>query len=117
MLPAPTEMQRLVNIFFENTGHIFPYIRETTVLGYIASLLKSDPITQEPVEYCILYMCMAFATLQGQLGLPSEDDLASSYDYFQRAQTMVSRILGYISRIESSISLRPKGHIFHADSG
>ncbi|GFF67282.1 hypothetical protein IFM47457_01665 [Aspergillus lentulus] len=39
-------------------------------------------------------MCMAFATIQGQLGLPSEDDLTSSYDHFQRAQTIVSRILG-----------------------
>ncbi|RHZ43424.1 uncharacterized protein CDV56_101946 [Aspergillus thermomutatus] len=101
MLPAPTEMQRLVKIFFTHTGHVFPYIRETMVLGYIASLQKSENNTLEPVKYCILNMCMAFAIIQGQLDPPSEDNLAFSYEYFQRARVMIPGIIAHMTSIES----------------
>lgn len=101
-LPPYEEIVRLLDIYFTNTGSMFPYLDESIVLGYLGNGQSAQWQKLSPVQLCLINTCMAFASVHGDPGSDREDKMQNASIYFQRAQSMLPEVVAKNASLDAS---------------
>ncbi|KAE8141839.1 fungal-specific transcription factor domain-containing protein [Aspergillus pseudotamarii] len=101
-LPPGQEVMRLVEIFFANTGRLFPYIHTATIVGFNTISRPVDPSRVNRAHLCVLNMIMAFAFIHSPSTSSSiVDKLSQGNVFFARALYMLGTMRSMDATLES----------------
>lgn len=101
-MPSTKEVISLLELYFEITGDIFPYLDKATVLSYLAPDRKGNPVKLRGVEACIINTCLAFAIIHGQPEINKSPDMEIAHIYIQRAKAALPETLSQSPSLETS---------------
>ncbi|CAH0051631.1 unnamed protein product [Clonostachys solani] len=89
ILPPEVDTLNLVRLFFKDTGMLFPYIHEQSVLDGVKAVKRDGFSSARRSWLCLLNMILAFVTcISAQPDQPVEQNAADSNVYFMRAQKL-----------------------------
>lgn len=89
ILPPEADTLHLVSLFFRDTGMLFPYIHEQSVLDGVKAVKRGGFGSARRSWLCLLNMILAFVTcISTQPNQPVEQSAADSNVYFKRAQKL-----------------------------
>lgn len=100
-LPPDTEVLHLIQLFFSDTGMLFPYIHKDSVLNTFAEARESNFASVRRSWLCLLNMILAFATcVSARPDLPVEQNAAASEVFCRRAQALAGNFAFKPANIE-----------------
>ena len=92
-LPSEEEVLHLVDLFFSDTGMLFPYIHKDGLLQTWATAKSNSFRSIRRSWLCLLNMIMAFATcVSASHDLPVEVSAANAEVYFMRAYALAGNM-------------------------
>ncbi|KAB5516905.1 fungal-specific transcription factor domain-containing protein [Coniochaeta sp. 2T2.1] len=92
-LPAEAEMLHLIQLFFNDTGMLFPYVDERSLLAEVHAVKQGNFASARRSWLCLLNMILAFATcVSARPDRPVEQNAAESNVYFERAQALLGNM-------------------------
>ncbi|KAJ5819743.1 fungal-specific transcription factor domain-containing protein [Penicillium riverlandense] len=100
-LPPTEDVFHLLDIYFSNTGDMFPYLDKTTVLSYIIKVEQGQSDRLQPAEVCLINICLAFASVHGRPETDGDGHMENANIYFQRARLMLPEIMSKNASLES----------------
>ncbi|KAK5117687.1 hypothetical protein LTR62_005110 [Meristemomyces frigidus] len=92
MLPPYSEMSRLVDVYFENTGRFWPYLYKPRVLKNLTNMRSAGFRSIERSHLCVLNLMFAFASTHCPSQVPVTIKLQQGDIYLQRALALLSDI-------------------------
>lgn len=101
-LPPQPEMVRLVNLFFGNTGILFPYIYKKRVFDNLATMSLADPSEVRHSWLCLLNTIMAFATCLAEMPIHrAKRDGTRASAFLQRALELLPNMMARPADLET----------------
>lgn len=106
-LPQHQEVVTLLEVFFTNTGRLFPYLYSSAIFDLNAVSRPIDPAKANRAYLCILNMVMAFASIHTPSRSTSiVNKLSQGNAYFRRALYMLGGMRPTDATLESGMDLR-----------
>lgn len=101
-LPPETNMLHLIRLFFADTGILFPYVHEGSLLEEFAAAKQNNFTSIRLSWLCLLNMILAFATcVSARPDLPVERNAAESDVFFKRAQALSGKMTFRTANVET----------------
>jgi hypothetical protein len=101
-LPPQPEIVRLVDLFFGNTGILFPYIYKKRVFDNIATMNLTEPSEVRQSWLCLLNTIMAFATCITKIpNRRTMTDSTSASVFLQRALELLPNLMARPANLET----------------
>ncbi|UKZ78344.1 hypothetical protein TrVFT333_006081 [Trichoderma virens FT-333] len=100
-LPPEADMLHLIRLFFADTGMLFPYVHEGSLLQEFAAAKQNNFTSVRRSWLCLLNMVLAFATcVSARPDLPVERNAAESDVFFKRAQALSGKMAFRTANVE-----------------
>ncbi|PNP47973.1 hypothetical protein THARTR1_10392 [Trichoderma harzianum] len=100
-LPPEADMLHLIRLFFADTGMLFPYVHEGSLLEEFAAAKQNNFTSIRRSWLCLLNMILAFATcVSARPDLPVERNAAESDVFFKRAQALSGKMAFRTANVE-----------------
>ncbi|KAL7793969.1 fungal-specific transcription factor domain-containing protein [Trichoderma afarasin] len=100
-LPPEADMLHLIRLFFADTGMLFPYVHEGSLLEEFAAAKQNNFTSIRRSWLCLLNMILAFATcVSARPDLPVERNAAESDVFFKRAQALSGKMAYRTANVE-----------------
>ncbi|KAL7917029.1 fungal-specific transcription factor domain-containing protein [Trichoderma austrokoningii] len=100
-LPPEADMLHLIRLFFADTGMLFPYVHEGSLLQEFAFAKQNNFTSIRRSWLCLLNMILAFATcVSARPDLPVERNAAESDVFFKRAQALSGKMAFRTANVE-----------------
>ncbi|OAP54383.1 hypothetical protein AYL99_11484 [Fonsecaea erecta] len=101
-LPSRAEVSRLIDIFFRNTGHFFPYISKTSLTDMVDELELTNFSNVRKSGLCLLNAVFAMATsFDGDSGRHPKAREIESDVFFQRAMSLSPWTISNTANLET----------------
>ncbi|KAK6379813.1 hypothetical protein LTS17_005886 [Exophiala oligosperma] len=108
-LPPENKALLLIKLFFADTGMLFPYIHEESVLRTYANARRNRLTAVSRSWLCLLNVIFAFATyISAKPDQTAEKNAAESDVFIERAQALASEIEMKSARLETEAELRKR---------
>jgi hypothetical protein len=92
-LPAEARAQRLIRLFFSDTGMLFPYIHEQNILRTYSAARRNRFTAVSRSWLCLINVIFAFATyISARPDQSAEKNAAESEIFIERAQALSAEI-------------------------
>jgi hypothetical protein len=100
-LPPEEDMLHLIRLFFADTGMLFPYVHEGSLLQEFAVAKQNNFTSIRRSWLCLLNMILAFATcVSARPDLPVERNAAESDVFYKRAQALSGKMAFRTANVE-----------------
>ncbi|RFU80733.1 transcriptional regulatory gal4 [Trichoderma arundinaceum] len=100
-LPPEADILHLIRLFFADTGMLFPYVHEGSLLEEFAVAKRNNFTSIRRSWLCLLNMILAFATcVSARPDLPVERNAAESDIFFKRAQALSGKMAFRTANVE-----------------
>jgi hypothetical protein len=100
-LPPEADMLHLIRLFFADTGMLFPYVHEGSLLQEFAVAKQNNFTSIRRSWLCLLNMILTFATcVSARPDLPVERNAVESDVFFKRAQALSGKMAFRTANVE-----------------
>ncbi|KAL3470510.1 fungal-specific transcription factor domain-containing protein [Aspergillus californicus] len=100
-LPPRQETFSLMDIFFANTGRLFPYLYRPAILKSLTDMYQPGNRSPSAAQRCQINMILAFASVHSPWGLAPQEKLEQADIFFRRALAFMPPIRAKAASIES----------------
>ncbi|KAH6668430.1 fungal-specific transcription factor domain-containing protein [Halenospora varia] len=100
-LPLHDEMAGLVDVFFSNTGKMFPYLCKKSVLQILQTIGESGTQSLKRSSLCLINTVMALATVYGREKTPTPDMVLDGNVFMERALALLPNGTPQSANLES----------------
>lgn len=111
-LPSESRALHLIQLFFSDTGMLFPYIHEQEILRTYSTARRNRFVSVSRSWLCLLNVIFAFATyISARPDQPAEKNAAESEVFMERAQALADEIELKSANLESGKSRQHLGQL------
>lgn len=100
-IPPHNEVLRLVDIFFENTGKLWPYLHKSSVVGYLETVRHAESQNSERAKLCVLNLVMAFGCTYTLSSEAATRKMGKGDVFFQRAVAILPDVHLAVGNLEA----------------